>query len=110
MVINHLVTSPQMDSYMADEADEVEGSGEGSGVGSVSGQNGWSVGDDENTDEYSGEGSGDNSITTQMPSATDPNGNFRIFFNVPIARCTKMSSWSQCRDFFIVNLTIISNI
>lgn len=77
MVLNQLATSPPMDSYMADEADEVEGSGEGSGAGSVSGRSGWD--DEENTDEYSGEGSGDNPITTQLPGAIDPKGNFRIF-------------------------------
>lgn len=74
MVLNQLTTSPQSDSFMADEADEVEGSGEGSGGGSGSSRTGWD--DSDNEDEYaSGEGSGENPITTQAPGVTDSNGN-----------------------------------
>lgn len=73
MVLNQLTSSPPSDSYMADEA---EGSGEGSGGGSGgSSHPGWD--DEENVDEYSsGDGSGENPITTQMPGAAYPKGNF----------------------------------
>ncbi|XP_050537638.1 division abnormally delayed protein [Daktulosphaira vitifoliae] len=61
MVLNQVISSPQSDSYMADEA---EGSGEGSGSGP--GRVGW--GDDDDAEEYaSGEGSGDNPLTTPEP-------------------------------------------
>jgi len=71
------LSSPPLDSYMADEADDVEGSGEGSGAGAGgSSRSGWD--DDENADEYSsGDGSGENPITTQAPGTTDLKGNFR---------------------------------
>ncbi|CAH1723269.1 unnamed protein product [Aphis gossypii] len=66
-VLNQLSTSPQSDSFMADEA---EGSGEGSGAGRR-GNPGWDD-DDDNVDYSSGEGSGDNPITTQVPGVDDP--------------------------------------
>lgn len=72
MVLNQLITTPQSDLLMADEADEVEGSGESSGDGGSS-RSGWD--DDDNADEYSsGDGSGENPITTQTPGATDSKG------------------------------------
>ncbi|KAE9525008.1 hypothetical protein AGLY_015058, partial [Aphis glycines] len=66
-VLNQLSSSPQSDSFMADEA---EGSGEGSGTGR-GGNPGWDD-DDDNADYSSGEGSGDNPITTQVPGVDNP--------------------------------------
>lgn len=71
MVLNQLTSGPQSDSLMADEADEAEGSGEGSGG---SNRSGWED-DDDNVDEgSSGDGSGDDPTTT-LPGATDSKGN-----------------------------------
>lgn len=86
MVLNQLTSGPQSDSLMADEADEAEGSGEGSGTDAGGpGRSGWGGDDDDNADEYSsGEGSGDNPITTQTP--VDISGNFYRLF------CSKSDS------------------
>jgi len=77
-VLNQLSSSPQSDSFMADEA---EGSGEGSGTGRGS-NSGWDD-DDDNADYSSGEGSGENPITTQVPNADDAQCKYRFFFTIP---------------------------
>lgn len=78
-VLNQLSSSPQSDSFMADEA---EGSGEGSGTGR-GGNPGWDD-DDDNADYSSGEGSGDNPITTQVPGVDDSQRNYCFFLTIII--------------------------
>lgn len=84
MVLNQLTSGPQSDSLMADEADEAEGSGEGSGTDAGGpGRSGWGGDDDDNADEYpSGDGSGENPMTTQSPGVVNINGNvYRLFYS-----------------------------
>jgi len=74
-VLNQLSSSPQSDSFMADEA---EGSGEGSGTGRGS-NSGWDDDDDNADYSSSGDGSGENPITTQSPNSDDSQCKYCLF-------------------------------
>lgn len=77
-VLNQLSSSPQSDSFMADEA---EGSGEGSGTGRGS-NSGWDDEDDNADYSSSGDGSGENPITTQSPNSDDSQCKYRFIHHI----------------------------